>query len=168
MKRIARQYFVALVICVPFVASAQEKQRFANMDEAMQASGILRGRQGPQNVNWIEGGARFSYTDRDASTGTPLIRAYDPPSGKDAVLRTALVTPPVLLTATGLPKSAPFTWNWTVPVGVPLPGGVTLTTAASTGETLRLTIVWKAPIISAAATTGSIARWGMAPWAPRP
>ena len=88
MKRIARQYFVALVICVPFVASAQEKQRFANMDEAMQAGGILRGRQGPQSVNWIEGGARFSYTDRDASTGTPLIRAYDPPSGKDGVLFT--------------------------------------------------------------------------------
>lgn len=88
MNRIARQYFVALVICVPFVASAQEKQRFANMDEAMQAGGILRGRQGPQSVNWIEGGARFSYTDRDASTGTPLIRAYDPPSGKDAVLFT--------------------------------------------------------------------------------
>ena len=88
MKRIARQYFVALVICVPFVASAQEKQRFANMDEAMQAGGILRGRQGPQNVNWIDGGARFSYTDRDASTGTPLIRAYDPPTGKDAVLFT--------------------------------------------------------------------------------
>jgi dipeptidyl-peptidase-4 len=88
MKRIARQYFVALVICVPFLASAQEKQRFANMDEAMQAGGILRGRQGPQNVNWIEGGARFSYTDRDASTGTPLIRAYDPPTGKDAVLFT--------------------------------------------------------------------------------
>ena len=88
MKRIARHYFVALVVCVPFVANAQEKQRFANMDEAMQAGGILRGRQGPQNVNWIEGGARFSYTDRDASTGTPLIRAYDPPTGKDAVLFT--------------------------------------------------------------------------------
>ena len=87
MKRIARQYFVALVVCVPFVASAQEKQRFANMDEAMQAGAILRGRQGPQNVNWIEGGARFSYTDRDAR-GAPLIRAYDPPTGKDTVLFT--------------------------------------------------------------------------------
>jgi len=88
MKRISRHYFVALIICVPFVASAQEKQRFANMDEALQAGAILRGRQGPQNVNWIEGGARFSYTDRDARTGTPLIRAYDPPTGKDTVLFT--------------------------------------------------------------------------------
>jgi len=58
------------------------------MDEALQAGAILRGRQGPQNVNWIEGGARFSYTDRDARTGTPLIRAYDPPTGKDTVLFT--------------------------------------------------------------------------------
>jgi len=88
MKRVSKQYFVALIICVPFVASAQEKQRFANMDEALQAGAILRGRQGPQNVNWIEGGARFSYTDRDARTGTPLIRAYDPPTGKDTVLFT--------------------------------------------------------------------------------
>lgn len=89
MKRLSRPYFVALVICLPFVASAQEKQRFANMDEAMQASGILSGRQGPRNVNWIEGGMRFSYTDRDARTGTPVIRAYDPATGKDTDLFTA-------------------------------------------------------------------------------
>jgi len=86
MKRISRSYFIALVICLPFVASGQEKQRFSSLDEALQAGGILRGRQGPQNVNWIEGGARFSYTDRDPATGTPLIRAYDPPTGKDTVL----------------------------------------------------------------------------------
>ena len=46
MKRVSKQYFVALIICVPFVASAQEKQRFANMDEALQAGAILRGRPG--------------------------------------------------------------------------------------------------------------------------
>jgi dipeptidyl-peptidase-4 len=89
MKRLSRLYFVALVICLPLVGSAQEKQQFANMDEAMQASGILSGRQGPRNVNWIEGGMRFSYTDRDARTGTPVIRAYDPATGKDTDLFTA-------------------------------------------------------------------------------
>ncbi len=88
MKRISRPYFFALVVCLPFVANAQEKQRFANMDEALQAGAILNGRQGPRNVNWIEGGARFSYTDRDQRTGTPVIRAYDPPTGKDTVLFT--------------------------------------------------------------------------------
>ena len=89
MKRITRSYLIALALCLPFVTTnAQEKQRFANMDEALQSGGILNGRQGPRNVNWIEGGARFSYTDRDAS-GTPVIRAYDPPTGKD----TGLFTP---------------------------------------------------------------------------
>jgi dipeptidyl-peptidase 4 len=86
MKKLSRLYFVALVICLPLVAGSQEKQRFATMDEAMQAGAILSGRQGPRNVNWIEGGTRFSYTDRDARTGTPVIRAYDPVSGKDTVL----------------------------------------------------------------------------------
>src|SRR5256714_13700632 len=87
MKKNLRPYFVALVICLPIVAGAQEKQRFANMDEAGQAGGILAGRQGPRNVNWIEDGKRFSYIDRDAR-GTPLIRAYDPATGKDTVLFT--------------------------------------------------------------------------------
>ena len=104
MKRVSRPYFIALVVLLPFGAGAQEKQRFSTMDEAVQAGAILRGRQGPQNVNWIEGGARFSYTDRDARTGTPLIRAYDPPSGKDTVL----------FTTTGVTfpgTNQPFTYN---------------------------------------------------------
>src|SRR5256714_7414660 len=87
MKKNLRPYFVALVICLPSGAGAQEKQRFANMDEAGQAGVILAGRQGPRNVNWIEDGKRFSYIDRDAR-GTPLIRAYDPATGKDTVLFT--------------------------------------------------------------------------------
>jgi dipeptidyl-peptidase-4 len=88
MKRISRPYFIALVVCLPFVSSAQEKQRFANMDEALRAGAILSGAQAPRNVNWIEGGARFSYTDRDPRTGVPTIRVYDPPTGKDTVLFT--------------------------------------------------------------------------------
>jgi len=88
MQTTLRPYFVALVICLPFVAGAQEKQRFANMDEAGQAGAILAGRQGPRNVNWIEGGKRYSYIDRDARTGTPVIRAYDPATGRDTLLFT--------------------------------------------------------------------------------
>jgi dipeptidyl-peptidase-4 len=86
MKKLSRLFFVGLVIGLPLVAAAQEKQRFANMDDAMQAGAILNGRQGPRGVNWIEGGQRYSYTDRDAATGTPVIRAYDPATGKDTIL----------------------------------------------------------------------------------
>ena len=88
MHRITRLYFVALVLCLPSVAQAQEKQRFANMDEALQAGAVLSGRQGPRNVNWIEGGKRYSYTDRDPQTNAPVIRAYEPVSGKPTTLFT--------------------------------------------------------------------------------
>ena len=86
MHRTSRLYFVALVLCLPFVAGAQEKQRFSSLDEALQAGAILSGRQGPRNVNWIEGGRRYSYTDRDPRTNAPVIRAHDPASGKDTTL----------------------------------------------------------------------------------
>src|SRR5881628_2506659 len=86
MKKKFRPYFVALVICLPYSLGAQEKQRFSSFDEAAQASGILAGRRGPEDVNWIEGGKRFSYTGRDASTGAPVIRAYDPATGRDTLL----------------------------------------------------------------------------------
>jgi dipeptidyl-peptidase-4 len=88
MHRTTRLCFVALVLCLPLVAGAQEKQRFANLDEALQAGAILKGRQGPRNVNWIEGGRRYSYTDRDPQTGAPVIRAYDPASGNVTTLFT--------------------------------------------------------------------------------
>jgi dipeptidyl-peptidase 4 len=86
MRKALKPYLIALVVCLPFAVGAQEKQRFSSLDEAFRAGAILRGRQGPSNVNWIEGGRRFSYTDRDPRIGTPVIRAYDPPTGKDTVL----------------------------------------------------------------------------------
>ena len=86
MKRTSKLYFVALAIVLPLAASAQEKQRFSSLEEALQASGILRGRQGPRDVNWIEGGRRYSYTDQ--ADGAPVIRAFDPATGKDTLLFT--------------------------------------------------------------------------------
>jgi dipeptidyl-peptidase-4 len=89
MRTTSKLYFVALLIALPIVAGAQQKQRFANMDEALQSGGILRGRLGPRDVNWIEGGKRYSYTDIDAQTRTPVIRAFDPATGKDTLLFTS-------------------------------------------------------------------------------
>jgi dipeptidyl-peptidase 4 len=88
MTRISRLLVGAVIVYTPFVAPAQEKQRFSSMDEAVQAGGILFGRQGPRGINWIESGKRFSYTDRDARTGAVMIRAFDPASGRDTTLFT--------------------------------------------------------------------------------
>ncbi|HVX41782.1 MAG TPA: S9 family peptidase [Gemmatimonadaceae bacterium] len=68
----------------PCAARAQQKQRYASLTEALQSSYALNGRYGPQNVEWIEGGNRFSFiTSNGQSTG---IRAYDPATGRDTVL----------------------------------------------------------------------------------
>ena len=89
MHRTSKLYFVALLFALPLSAGAQEKQRFNSLEEALQSSGILRGRQGPRDVNWFEGGRRYSYIDRDAGTGAPVIRAFDPATGKDTLLFTS-------------------------------------------------------------------------------
>jgi dipeptidyl-peptidase-4 len=81
--------FVALVLGLPILASAQQKQRFASLEEALSASASLSGRSGPRSVNWIDGGARFSYIDRDPRTNKDVIKAYEPGTGRDTLLFTA-------------------------------------------------------------------------------
>jgi dipeptidyl-peptidase-4 len=97
-------YSFALLLVVPLTVSAQQKQRFATLDDALAASGALNGRSGPRSVNWIDDGARFSFIDRDATTNREVIKGYDPATGRDTVL----------FTAEGLtfPGTAdPFTYN---------------------------------------------------------
>ncbi|HKP77185.1 MAG TPA: S9 family peptidase [Longimicrobiaceae bacterium] len=79
---------LAAALLLPAALTAQQKQRFASLDQALQAGGALGGRSGPRSVNWIEGGNRFSYLDRDAA-GKEVIKAYDPATGRDTLLFTA-------------------------------------------------------------------------------
>jgi hypothetical protein len=51
------------------------------------------------------------------------------PTVKLAVLKEAVITPPEVVTPTGLPVLLPSIWNCTVPVGVPAPGAPTLMVA---------------------------------------
>jgi dipeptidyl-peptidase 4 len=80
---------LALVLGLPIATSAQQKQRFATIEEALSASSALSGRSGPGSVNWIDDGARFSFIDQDPATNRELIKAYDPASGRDSVLFSA-------------------------------------------------------------------------------
>src|SRR5947208_2299076 len=86
MPRTSRLYFAALVLLLPLVSSAQEKQRLSTLNQAMQAGRQLSGPTGHRIFFQAEDGIRFSYTDRDPSTNTPIIRAYDPATNKDTVL----------------------------------------------------------------------------------
>ncbi len=80
MKTI-RIFVLGLSLLSPSISGAQ-KQRFSTIDEALAAGSVLGGRSGPRSVNWIDGGNRFSYIDRN------VIKTYDPATGRDTVLFT--------------------------------------------------------------------------------
>ncbi len=79
----------AALFAIPHTGRAQQKARFSNITEALRASGSLSGHRGPQDVNWIDGGARYSYTARDPQSGLETIRAVDPATGRDTLLFSA-------------------------------------------------------------------------------
>lgn len=76
--------FMALIITshIPNQAAAQEKERYSSLNEALLSAGSLYGSQGPRNINWIDGGERYSYM-RHSEDGDMEIRAYTPSSGED-------------------------------------------------------------------------------------
>ena len=51
------------------------------------------------------------------------------PMVRTLVLNEAVLSPPLVVTLTGLPALLPSTWNCTVPVGVPAAGAVMPTVA---------------------------------------
>ncbi len=85
MKRILRSLVVLCLfsgIAVPL--PAQQKAPMRSRAEAGAVSRALAGRSGPQNVNWIEGGRRFSFVVRGDSG--EQIRALDPATGRDTLI----------------------------------------------------------------------------------
>ena len=81
-----RSLLVALLF-VPSIGMAQQKAHMRSLNEWIAVSRALGGRPGPQNINWIEGGRRFSFTQRSDSGGDQ-IRAMDPATLKDTLLFT--------------------------------------------------------------------------------
>jgi dipeptidyl-peptidase-4 len=87
----AKALFVPLAavsLLVPRASTAQQKSMFGSREDALRAGIVLSGGSRPTNVNWIDGGDRYSYIARDASGGQE-IRAFDPGTGKDTALFTA-------------------------------------------------------------------------------
>ena len=76
---------VTVLLTPPFAVAAQQKTGFATLQEALRAGGALSGGSGPRNVNWIDGGRRYSYIARTDSGGEE-IRVYDPATGSDSLL----------------------------------------------------------------------------------
>ena len=52
---------LAAFLVLPLAVAAQQKAGFASLQEALRAGSALSGGFGPRNVNWIDGGRRYSY-----------------------------------------------------------------------------------------------------------
>ncbi len=75
--------------------SDSQKEQYKNVKDALQSRGKLNGDGGPSNVNWIEGGDRYSYTDRNSDNDSKEIWAYDPSTDeKERIFTTHDVTFP--------------------------------------------------------------------------
>lgn len=65
---------------------AQDAQPYQNLQHALFSAGQLSGDQGPQNITWIEGGARYSYYLQNPDNGATEIRLHDPATEEDTLL----------------------------------------------------------------------------------
>ncbi len=66
----------ALAMAVPLVGQ-EDQARIGSVREALMISGRLAGTAGPESLNWIDRGDRFTYTARSRERG-PEVLVYDP------------------------------------------------------------------------------------------
>ncbi len=71
---------------LPNALQAQQKERYKSVKDALQSGHKLSGISGPENINWIDEGNRYSYMQYDSEADANEIRAYDPESGKDELV----------------------------------------------------------------------------------
>lgn len=64
----------------------EEPMHYQSLQHALFSAGQLTGERGPQNVNWIEGGERYSYMLQDPEAGTTEIRAFNPADQTDDLI----------------------------------------------------------------------------------
>ena len=80
--------FLIIIIAPSFIEAQtqDESLQYQSLQHALFSGGQLSGEQGPQNVQWIEGGERYSYMETDPESGVSEIRAYNPSNGTDQLL----------------------------------------------------------------------------------
>jgi dipeptidyl-peptidase-4 len=75
-----RNLIWVLLLFIAVQGYAQDKKKFASLQEALQAGGRLTGNFGPRSVNWIEGGEKYSYIESGG-----VIKTFSPKDGKEEV-----------------------------------------------------------------------------------
>ena len=70
----------SIILLTAFLTYSQQKTKYQNLSEALNATHILRGNETPESLNWINNGMEYSYTLESE------IRAFDPGSLKDKLV----------------------------------------------------------------------------------
>lgn len=76
----------ALLLPVLPVSAQPQPQTFPTLDDALRSGALLSGSNGPRNINWIDGGDRFSYSTVNAQTRRNEIRAFTPANQRDELI----------------------------------------------------------------------------------
>ncbi len=75
-----------VIILLASTGFAQQKTEYKNLMEALISTAKLAGKSGPRNVNWIDNGNKYSYTQFNAASKKNEIRSFDPETGKDELI----------------------------------------------------------------------------------
>ena len=78
-------YWLLLLLPFSTFAQSKSKQPFVDVRDALLSAGQLIGETGPQSVNWIDGGERFSYIEQRPN-GDQVIKAYDPATQQETLI----------------------------------------------------------------------------------
>ncbi len=84
-------FFLPFIIVIFFISDlsllhAQQKTEYKSLKEALQASSKLAGNPGPRDVNWIDGGNKYSYITKNKTTKKEEIRSFDPATENDELI----------------------------------------------------------------------------------
>ncbi len=85
MQNIVKWQFCLLLLLIGFTSYSQEKQSFKTFEEAMGGVRPFYGKSGPSNVNWINDGEAYSFTETN-SEGAQIIKTYNPKSDTETVV----------------------------------------------------------------------------------
>jgi len=77
-----RSALAFIIFCFASFSSKAQKQQYSSLAEALRSGGNLYGNQGPQSVNWTNGGNKYSYTENDE------IHSMDPQTLKEELIFT--------------------------------------------------------------------------------
>ncbi len=85
MRNILKWQVLILLSFLSFSALAQEKQTFSTFEEAMAGVRPFYGNAGPENVNWINDGEAYSFTERN-DEGAQLIKTFNPDTNEEKLV----------------------------------------------------------------------------------